>query len=89
VTEKPAVTVYTKPSCLSCKRVIAQLEKVADVEVIDLSDPAFPDAASYVTNVLGAKSVPVIVSDLHGPILGYQPEKLRALIAALTSNGEQ
>lgn len=94
MTDYPPVTVYTKTRCLPCKRVIGQLEAAkVPFELVDIEDPAFSDARSYVTNVLKAKSVPVIVSDTHPPILGYQPEKLKALIEdyqglSLTSNGD-
>lgn len=55
-------------------------------EVVDIDDPKFSDARTYVTEVLGAKSTPVVVADDHEPIIGYQPEKLKALVSALTLN---
>lgn len=83
----PPVTVYTQPHCLPCKRVLAKL-RGAEIphEVVDLTEN--DDARSYVTNVLKATSVPVVVSDVHPPIIGYHPDKLKALIdaLALTSN---
>lgn len=56
-------------------------------ETVNLDLPEFSEARSYVENVIGAKSVPVIVSDVLPPILGYQPDKLKQL--ALTLNGEK
>lgn len=80
----PAVTVYTNPGCRPCKRVLAKLRGAEiDFHEVDLSLPEHEDARSYVQNVLGASSVPVIVSDVHDPIIGYDPTKLKSLIAAL------
>jgi glutaredoxin-like protein NrdH len=96
VTDHPPITVYTAPGCRSCKRVIDTLEASGlDLEVVDLSDPAFADARTYVTEVLGAKSVPVVVSEAYDVIIGYQPDMLNRLIETyryvrgLTSNGEK
>jgi hypothetical protein len=35
---------------------------------------------------LGAKGVPVIVSEFHEPILGFRPDELKALIEAYKSS---
>lgn len=91
MTDHSPVTVYTRPGCRPCKRVLEKLE-AADVpyEVVDLSDPAFADALSYITNVLGAKTVPVIITEAGDVYTGYQPDKLKAICDAygLTLNGE-
>ncbi len=54
-------------------------------ETVDISLPEFSDAKTYVTEVLGAKSTPVVVSDVFEPIIGYQPDKIKQLVAALAS----
>lgn len=76
----PPVTVYTMPGCYACKRVI---KKLADAEVwfevVDIG--ANSDALSYVKNVLGAQSVPVIQDKDYEVIYGYQPDLLTKLIA--------
>lgn len=96
MTADPPITIYTTPSCRPCKRVIGQLEKSGlEFQVVDLSLPEHADAKTYVTEVLGARSTPVVVSDVHDPIIGYEPLKLKALITAvslgssLTLNGEE
>jgi glutaredoxin-like protein NrdH len=57
-------------------------------DTVNLDLPQYAEARSYVENVLGAKSVPVAVSDVYPPIIGYHPDKLKELISALTLNGE-
>lgn len=75
----PPVTVYGQPGCRPCKRTRALLDGAEiDYEYVDLT--VNDDARTYVTSVLKASSVPVVVSDTHDPIIGYQPDKLRALI---------
>lgn len=76
------VTVYTQPQCRSCDRVKSKLvDAGVEFEAIDiLQDPASYD---FVKNVLGARSVPVVVSDVMAPIFGYQPDRLQHLILEL------
>lgn len=83
MTDAPT-TVYTNPGCRPCKRVIGLLEKAGvEHEVVDLSLPEHADAHAYVTEVLGARSTPVVVSDVAEPIIGYEPVQLKALISSL------
>lgn len=78
----PPVTVYSKPGCLPCKRVLAKLDGAeVPYDLVDLT--MNDDAYTYVTSVLRASSVPVVVSDVSEPIIGYQPDQLRELIATL------
>lgn len=82
--EQP-VTVYTQPNCLPCKRVIKKLEESGiEPEVVDITENDL--AYSLVKNTLGAKSTPVIVSEVMDPILGYQPDKLKDLILTLNAD---
>ncbi|MCA2331877.1 NrdH-redoxin [Mycobacterium avium] len=80
------VTVYTQPGCRPCKRIMDQLKMFGvPFEVVDISLPEFSEAKTYVTEVLGAKSTPVVVSDVYEPIIGYQPDKIKQLVTALAS----
>lgn len=82
------VTLYTSTVCQLCDRTKLRLwDAEIDFDIVNLDLPGFEEARTYVTQVLGAKSVPVVVSDVHPPIIGYQPDKLKRLIAALTDNG--
>jgi glutaredoxin-like protein NrdH len=81
--------VYTQPDCPPCKRVIKLLDRAAIThEIVDITAERFSDARTYVTEVLGAKATPVVVSDVAEPIIGYQLEQIRALIQCLTLNEE-
>lgn len=81
-------TIYTKTVCKLCDKVKLKLKQAGvEFEIINLDLPEFAEARSYVENVIGARSVPVVVSDVLPPILGYRPEKLKQLISALTKNG--
>ena len=79
------VTVYTKPGCWPCIRVKRKLEDAGIAfEVVDITLGCYEEAFIYVTETLGAKSVPVIVTDDLDPIIGYQPDKLAELIEYYT-----
>ena len=80
----PPVTIYTRRQCRACDRVKAKLEENGiDYDTVDI-DLNY-DAYTYVTQVLGAKAVPVIVTDTHKPIIGYHPDKVEELIKRLSS----
>lgn len=82
------MTIYTTTVCKLCDKVKLKLKAAGvEFEIINLDLPEHIEARSYVENVIGAKSVPVVVSDVLPPILGYRPEKLKQLISALTKNG--
>jgi glutaredoxin len=87
-----AVTVYSKTVCKVCDRVKLELKHAGiTYETVNLDLPEHAEAKSYVENVIGARSVPVIVSDVLPPILGYQPDKLKQLATLLSeaeSSGE-
>lgn len=79
------VTVYTKPGCRPCHRVQQKLEDAGiDYDVVDITKNS--EAYTYVTHTLKAKSVPVVVTDTHEPIIGYQPGELEELIEYLTAS---
>ncbi|BBC43617.1 glutaredoxin [Mycobacterium phage AN9] len=79
------ITVYTQPKCRGCERVKDQLDKAGvDYDVVDLTK--YDEAKTYVTHVLKASSVPVIVTDTHEPIIGYQPDKVDELIDYYTAS---
>lgn len=78
--EKP-VTVYGQPNCPSCVRVVEKLQDAGvGFDYVDISKHQYHEARVFVTEVLGAKSVPVVVDDYHEPILGYQPDQLAKLV---------
>jgi glutaredoxin-like protein NrdH len=79
------VTLYTQPLCKACDRVKDRLtEAGVAFDAVDITQNA--DAYTYVRDVLGAGSVPVIVTDTHKPIIGYQPDKLAELIDYYTAS---
>lgn len=80
--EYPPLTLYTKPKCPGCNLVKGLLDKdEVDYEVVDIEANA--EAYTYVTQVLGAATVPVLVADSSTPIIGFKPDKIRALLKAL------
>ncbi|QBJ01143.1 NrdH-like glutaredoxin [Mycobacterium phage Arissanae] len=79
------ITIYTQPGCRPCHRVQEKLEEAGlDYDVVNLLTNE--EAKTYVTKVLNATSVPVIVSDVRDPIIGYQPDELADLINYLTTS---
>ncbi|QBJ00242.1 NrdH-like glutaredoxin [Mycobacterium phage Pharaoh] len=79
------VTIYTQPGCRPCHRVQEKLEEAGiDYDVVDLTRNE--EARTYVTDVLKAASVPVIVTDVRDPIIGYQPDEVKDLITFLTAS---
>ena len=77
------VKVFTQPQCRSCDRVKSKLEEAGIAyEAVDIMQDA--EAYTYVKDVLGAKSVPVIVDGLDGVSFGYDPSKLKKLISWYT-----
>lgn len=80
-------TLYSRTVCKICDRVKVKLKQAGiEYETVNLDLPEHAEARSYVENVLGARSVPVIVSDVYPPILGYRPDKMKELALALTRN---
>ncbi|AFI24966.1 hypothetical protein [Mycobacterium phage SWU1] len=79
------VTVYTRPGCKPCERVKDKLTAAGiDFDAVDVTTNS--EAYDYVTKVLNAMSVPVVVTDTHKPILGYQPDQLDELIDYYTAS---
>lgn len=79
------VTIYTQPGCTACHRVQEQFEAAGiNYDVVDLTRNG--QARTYVVDVLNARSVPVIASDVMDPIIGSDPEEIQDLIAALTAS---
>ncbi|QFG10424.1 NrdH-like glutaredoxin [Mycobacterium phage Anthony] len=79
------VTVYTQRKCVPCERVKEQLTKAGiEFEAVDIG--LNEEACIYVTDVLNARSTPVIVTDTHEPIIGNDPEKLAELIEYYTAS---
>ncbi|QFG11570.1 NrdH-like glutaredoxin [Mycobacterium phage BogosyJay] len=79
------ITIYTQPGCRPCHRIMQKLDDNGiDYDVVDLTRN--DEAKTYVTTILKATSVPVIVTDTHDPIIGYDPQKLAELIEYYTAS---
>ena len=80
------VTVYTQPNCQPCRLVKKKLEDAGVAfDEVDLTTNS--DAHTYITKVLMASAVPVIVTDTHEPIIGLSdPDKLDELIDYYTAS---
>lgn len=73
------LTVYTQPGCQPCRLVKKRLDDAGiEYEAVDISKN--DEARTYVTEVLKASSVPVIVTDTHDPIIGFRSDQLAELI---------
>ncbi|AXH46797.1 NrdH-like glutaredoxin [Mycobacterium phage Acolyte] len=79
------VTVYSQPLCRPCDRVKEKL-KQAGIEFDEVNILQNDEAFTYVKEVLKAKATPVIVTDTHDPIIGYQPDKLAELVEYHTAS---
>ncbi|MEY1677777.1 glutaredoxin-like protein NrdH (plasmid) [Gordonia hongkongensis] len=76
MSEKTAITVYTKPACVQCNATYKALDKQGlDYRVVDIStDEA---ARDYVMS-LGYLQAPVVVAgDTHWS--GFRPDHIKAL----------
>lgn len=79
------VTVYGQPNCQPCKRVKEKLEEAGiEIEYVDITEDA--NARDYIVGELKASSTPVIVTDAHDPIVGYDTSKLRSVIEYYTAS---
>ncbi|KRD08617.1 NrdH-redoxin [Mycobacterium sp. Root265] len=81
------ITVYTSPGCKPCERVKQMLEDAGvEYDAVNLMTKENEDAYVYVTEVLHVRSTPVVVTDTHNPIVGYQPDKIKELIEYYSSS---
>ncbi|EHB47640.1 glutaredoxin [Mycolicibacterium rhodesiae JS60] len=79
------VTVYGQPNCKYCVVAVKKLEDAGvKFDYVDLTKNA--EAKTYVIDVLKARMVPVVVDDIHTPIVGDNPEKLQELIDYYTAS---
>ncbi|QGJ90204.1 NrdH-like glutaredoxin [Mycobacterium phage SheaKeira] len=79
------VTIYTQPGCRPCHRIMQFFDDAGvEYDVVDLTRNV--EAKTYVTDVLKVTSVPVIVTDVRDPIVGYQPDEVHDLIDYLTAS---
>lgn len=71
-------TVYTRPECIQCDRTTSQLTKKAvPFEITDVTTDA--QAYAYITETLGYRQAPVVVTDDGQHWSGYRPDKLAQL----------
>ena len=73
-----SITVYTKPSCVACNQTKKTLDRLElEYEIIDIT----LDSQAYDKVVaLGFQSAPVVIAG-DNAWAGFQPEKLKALVA--------
>lgn len=63
------VTVYGQPNCSWCNKAKSQLD-AAGIEYAYVDITKDEAAKDYVVGTIGARQVPVIVDDIHEPIIG-------------------
>lgn len=79
------ITVYTQPGCKPCHQAMQKLDDAGlDYDTVDITKNG--DAYTYITQVLKAKSIPVITSDTHPPIIGNIQDRLAELIEYYTAS---
>ena len=76
------VTVYTKNGCPQCDMTKRVLDgEGIEYEAINIQGESEKEkqAYDYVVNVLGLRSMPVVVAEGYEPFTGFQPDKLKEL----------
>ncbi|WP_325049560.1 glutaredoxin family protein [Kocuria soli] len=74
-------TVYTKPECMQCDRTQAQLTKHR-IPFGTRDVTTDPQALRYITDQLGYRQAPVVVTDDGQHWSGYRPDKIKQLAAS-------
>lgn len=74
-----SITVFSQPGCQPCRLVKKRLND-AGVEFNDVDITLDQPAHHYITEVLQAHTVPVIVADDRDPIIGFRVDQLAELI---------
>lgn len=74
-------TVYSRPDCIQCDRTITHLtRKGRPFDTVDVTTD--PDAYQHITETLGYRQAPVVVTDTGQHWSGYRPDKIAALASA-------
>lgn len=77
--ERPALTIYTKPDCMACEMTQRQLTKAGvEYAVIDLSQ--CPDIVDQL-RAEGLLSAPVVETPDGQRTAGFRPDRIRAIVA--------
>lgn len=77
--ERPALTIYTKPNCVACEMTKRQLTKAGvEYAVIDLSER--PDVVEQL-RAEGLLSAPVVETPDGERTAGFRPDRIRAIVA--------
>lgn len=75
------LTVYTKPECIQCDRTQKALTRGGlDYRTRDVTQD--PEALRHITEDLGYRQAPVVVTDDNQHWSGYQPARLKQLATA-------
>lgn len=74
-------TVFTKPDCIQCERTQTQLtHRGVDFQTRDVTTDH--EALRHITEDLGYRQAPVVVTDDGQHWSGYRPDKIKALAAS-------
>lgn len=72
------ITVYTKNNCAQCKMTKKKLDDLGIAyELINVDEDE--KERDYVKDVLGFRTMPVVVADGLEPFAGFQPDKINKL----------
>lgn len=72
-----SITVYTKPNCMQCQMTYRALDSAhLEYEVVDITE--VPAALEYVTEELGYRQAPVVVTD-EDHWSGFRPDHINRI----------
>lgn len=81
---QPTITVYSQPSCVQCTATYRRLDAAGlEYPIIDVSEDA---EALEKIKALGYLRAPVVITD-EEHWSGYDPDKIDAFLARLTTEG--
>lgn len=75
-----SVTVYSTPDCQQCRMTKYRMRALG-IEPVEVDLSTDPDAYAKVTQ-LGYMQAPVVITDSGDHWSGFQPDKIKALVAA-------
>lgn len=74
------ITVWSKPNCVQCKAVYRALDKAGAAYTVK-NLPDFPEKLQEFLDA-GFSSAPVVESDVSYTFAGFNPDGVKALLAA-------